>query len=127
MYPTEEAFYPQPLYFAFASALSSSLSRGVSLLSALGFLRASQNAYEFRGSLIALGYTKPLMVKYNKEIFYKDLKNRRLQESLITLGNMKSVLYVMLILVVSASVSFVTEVYSLKFVLFMLTSRPRQQ
>jgi len=127
MYPTEEAFYPQPFYFASASAVSSSFHKGVSLLSALGFLRAFEKAYEFRGSLIAIGYTKPLMVKYNKEIFYTDLKNRRLQESMITLGNLKSVLYFMLIIFVSAIVSFIVEVCSIEIFLLVLPSRQRQQ
>jgi len=127
MYPTEEAFYPQPIYITFASALSSSLSQGVSLLSALGFLRAFENAEEFRSSLIALGYTKPLMVKYNEEIFSTDLKNRREQESMITLGNLKSVLHVMLILIVSAGVSFVVEVCSIEIFLLLLPKRQRQQ
>jgi len=127
MYPTERAFYPELFYFSFASPLASSLHKGVSWLSALGFLHASQSAEEFRASLLALEYARPLMAKYNKEITYKDLKNRRLQESLITLGNLKPVLYVMLIIIVIANVSAVVEVYSLKIVLLMLPLRSRQR
>jgi len=97
------------------------------LLSAGGFLHAVENAKEFRISLVALIYTRPLVAKYNREITYKDLKNRRLQESMITLGNLKPVGYFMLIFIVCASLSFVIEIFSLKAVLLMLPSRLRQQ
>jgi len=63
------------------------------------------------------------MAKYEKEITYNDLKNRRLKESMITMGNLKPVLYVMLIIFVVANVFYVIEVYSLKIVLLMQPSR----
>jgi len=82
MYP--KAFFPELIYFAFASPIASSLQSGVSLLSALGFLQAIKNAKNFRTSLVALDYMRPLMAKYNKEITYKYLRRRRVQESMIT-------------------------------------------
>jgi len=125
MYPTEKPFYLDPVYFLFVSAVSSSFHKGTSLLCAVGIARAFENAKEFRTSLEALNYTRPLVAKYSKEVTHKDLKNRRLKESMITLGNLKLVLHLMLILFVSASVSFVLEVSIIKIVLLMLPSRTR--
>jgi len=125
MYPTEKPFYPDPVYFLFVSAVSSSFHKGASLLCAVGIARAFENAKEFQMSLEALNYTRPLVAKYSKEVTHKDLKSRRLKESMITLGNLELVLHLMLILFVSASVSFVLEVSIIKIVLLMLTSRSR--
>jgi len=83
----------------------------ISLLSTQG-LHILGFDIDFRLHFIALNYTRPLVAKYDKEINYEDLKNNRLQENMITLGNMKSVLYVGLVLIVSAGVAFVAEVSS---------------
>jgi len=108
MFPTEEAFSPEPFYFTFMSAVASLLHEGVSLLQAAGFLRVFETSEEFRDNLLAINYARPLVAKY--ENTYEDLKNNVLKESMITLGNIESVLYVGVILILVASVSFLAEV-----------------
>jgi len=128
MFPTEEGFYPQDFYFAFASSAAPVLNRGVFLLQAFGFLRVLEIAKNFRTSLIALDDLRSLASKhgYYEGISYKELKIDRLQENLITLGNIKSVLYVGLIIILSAVVTFVAEICSTKMTaLMMLTKRRR--
>jgi len=121
MYPTEGKMYPQAIYFAFASAIGSSLCKGASLLQALGFLRVIEASQDFRHHILALRYTRTLVAKYNKEINYIGPKNNRVQENMITLGNIKSVLYVGFFIIMSAGVVFVPEVFSIEIVFTMLT------
>jgi len=123
MYPNEGELFPKPLYYVFASALASSLYEGVSLLQAHGFVAVFQTANDFRESLSALSYTRPLIARYEKVITEKDFRDKRLKENLITLGNIKSVLNLGLIIIISASVSFVAEVYSKEVVEMMLIHR----
>jgi len=121
MYTTEEGFYPEPSYFTLTSAVASLLhNNGVSVLQAGGFVRAFDVAVDFRASLVALSYTRPLIAKYDKEIINEDLQNNRIKENMITLGNIKLVLYGVIIIIISAGASFIAEVCSKQFVLMML-------
>jgi len=93
MFPTETFFFPEPFYFQFASAVALSLQRGLSLLQVPGFLQVLKAAQDFRYKLIAVFRAKPLAVKYENELTYEDLENIKLKQNLITLGNIRSVLY----------------------------------
>jgi len=89
-------------------------------LQAHGFVRALEAADQFSASVRALNHSRPLVAKYGyKGIANRDLKNNRLKESMITMGNIKSVLYLGTILIVSAGVAFVSEVCS-KEIYFMI-------
>jgi len=123
MYPTEKEFVSKAFFFAFPSAIGSSLHKGLGLLLASGFPQVIEASHDFRRYGLALSHTRPLVVKYDKEINYMDLKNSRLQENMITLGNMKSVVYVGLILIISAGVAFVAEVFSKIIVSIMILGR----
>jgi len=111
MFPTEQAFSPEPFYFTFASAIATSLHKGVLKLQAGGFLQVMQNGKDFREHVLTVYYTRPLIVKYNKEITYKDRKNNKLRENMIALGNISSVVYVALIIVLFANVAFIAEFF----------------
>jgi len=82
------------------------------LLQAVGVVRVFEASLDFKIYLISLNYTKPLVSKYDKEINDIDVKNNRLRENMITLCNMKSVLYVGLIQIASAVVTFFAGVFS---------------
>jgi len=110
MFPTEKTFSPEPYYFHFTSALASSLHKGVSLLHAAGFLHVLQASMDFRNNLVALASARPLAAKYENELTNEELKNNRLKENLISLGNFKFVLLVELITILSGSSAFVAEV-----------------
>jgi len=71
--------------------------------------------------LLALYFTRPLIAKYDKDIDNIDLKNNRMKENLITLGNIKSVLYIGLVLILSASETFVAEFCSREMYFLMFT------
>jgi len=121
MYPNEEGFHPQPIYFTFASAVASRLNKGVSLLAAYGFTSTFETASNFRVIFSAADYAKRVAKKYGVErVTHEELLNNRLKENMITMGNIKSVLYVGLIVVGSAVVAFVIEVFSKKIVFLML-------
>jgi len=108
MQPPEEVFSPMPFYFTFPSAAASSLHKSVVLCQAHGFLVAFKNARNFRLSLAALSYSKRLAGKQGlKRITLKDIKSNKLNDSMIALGNIKSVLFVGLILISCASLCFV--------------------
>jgi len=110
MFPTEEAFSPKPFYFTFASAIASSLQKGVSRLQAAGFLRVKEKSEAYREHIVAALYTRPLIAKYNKEITYDDRKNKLLKDNMITLGNITSIIFAALVIILVAKVSFVAEV-----------------
>jgi len=110
MFPTDKVFFQQPFYFHFTSAVASSLHRGVSRLQAAGFVRVYKSPKDFRESLSAVNFARRLAAKYENELTYEDLKNNRLKENLITLGNFKSVFYAGLIIFLSDSVAIVAEV-----------------
>jgi len=115
MYLTDEPFYQVPLYFMFPSAASSSMQKSVMLLQAHGFVSAFENAEGFRDSLVALAWSRYIGAKHGlKGITFKDIKNSRLNDSMITFGNLKSVLFVGLLIILSAIVSFAAEVCSKK-------------
>jgi len=97
------------------------LHRGVSALQAHGFVRALEVAESFREYLVSLVYNRQLVAKYDNQITYNDLKNIKLNENLITLGNIKSVLYVGFIITVSSIVCFIVEICSKEMVFMMLT------
>jgi len=128
MYPAEEAFYPEQVYFTFASPLAPLLSTGATRLQAHGFVQAFQAANDFKESISSVAYLRYLASKsgYNG-ISYRDLKNNRLLESMITLGNIKSVLYLGLILIISGGLAFVAEVTSIEIYLMMLTNSQKRQ
>jgi len=67
--------------------------------------------------------TRPLVAHYKKAISDMDLKNNRLTENMITLDNIKLVFYVELLLIASAAVTFVIEVFSTEIFLMMLTTK----
>jgi len=123
MYPPEKEFYPTAFYFVFTSAMWSSLYKGLSLLQAVGFLRAYDVSKDFRLDLIAFHSTRRLVAQYDKDINYIDRKNNRLKENMITLDNMKSILFVGLIIIISSGVVFVAEVFSKVIVFMMLTQQ----
>jgi len=110
MFPTEKTFSPVPFYFHFTSAVVSSLHKAVSRLHAAGFLRVFQASEDFRDNLIALSNGKLLAARYVNERTYEDLQNNRLKENLIILANFKSVLYAVLIIILSSNIAFVAEV-----------------
>jgi len=121
IYPTEGAFYPEPVYFTFASAEASSFNKGISLLQTHGFVQAFDNANNFRESVFAVDVSRRFSAKHGYEVTtYKDLKNSRLKESMITLGNIKSVLYVGLALIICACLDFVAEVCTKEIYFMML-------
>jgi len=120
IYPTEGELYPKPVYLTFASPVASLLYKGSSLLLAHGFTRAFQTAENFRESLTAFNYTRPLVFKYENGITYADLKRNRIKENTITFDNIKSVVYVGIILIISSCVAFVAEVCSKEMVFMML-------
>jgi len=60
--------------------------------------------------MLAASYTRPLVVKYNKEITYTDRKNNQLKENMIAFGNIASVFYVALVIILLAKVNFVAEI-----------------
>jgi len=125
VYPTEAAFQPEPNFYAFASAAASLLNVGVLRLQAHGFVRALEAADQFSASARALNHSRPLVAKYGyKGIATRDLKNNRLKESMITMGNIKSVLYLGTILIVSAGFAFVSEVCSKEIYFMILTVVP---
>jgi len=120
MYPTESAFSPKPHYFVVSSAVGSSLNKGASVIQASGFLQVFQTAVDFHESRKALTFSRRLAAKYGyRRITIEDLRNSKLEESLITFGNIKSVLWVELILVIFASVAFAAEVFN-REILFMM-------
>jgi len=102
-------------------AIGSALYRGLSLLQAQGFLRVMEVSEDFRLYLLTLTSTRPLVAQYDKKINYVDVQNNRMKENMITLGNTKYALYVMLVLIASACVSFAAEVFSKLIVFMMLT------
>jgi len=110
LFPPEKAFYPEAFYFHFASAVASSLQKGVLMLQTAGLLRVFETAYDFRDNLIAKRFVRPLAAKYGNEISHAHLQHIKLQENMITLGNIKSGLHAGLIVILSASVAFVAEV-----------------
>jgi len=61
--------------------------------------------------MLAVLYTRPLIAKYKKEITYNDRKDNQLKENMIALGNITSVVYTVLIIILLAKVSFVAEVF----------------
>jgi len=111
MSPPEGAFSPMPFYFTFPSAASPLLHKSVLLCQSHGLFQAFKNARNFRLSLAALSYSKRLAVKQGlKGITLVDIKKSKLNDSMIAIGNIKSVLFVGLVLVLSACVCFVAEV-----------------
>jgi len=110
MFPTEEAFFPEPFYFNFVSAVASSLQEGISRLRAGGFLHVIETSMDFRDNLMATYYSRPLVAKYRSEVTYEELQNNKLKENMISLGNIQSGLYVAMLLILAASVCFVSEV-----------------
>jgi len=121
VYPAEGEFYSVPYYFTLKSAVASSLTKGLSLVQAHGFYSMIEKSQNFREHLSALYFTRPLIAKYDKDIDNFDLKNNRMKENLITLGNIKSVLYIGLVLTLSASVTFVAEFCSREMYFLMFT------
>jgi len=112
LYPTEGEFYSTPFYFLFLSPVAPSLQTGALLVHAHGFLAMIEKSQNFIINFGVLDFTRPLLAKYDKDINNLDLKNNRLKENLITLGNIKSVLYIGLVLFLSSSVTFVAEICS---------------
>jgi len=110
MFPNEKAFSPEPFYFHFSSAVAYSLRKGVSRIRASGLLRAVEIAQDFRRDILATNLVRLLAAKYENDLPYEDLQNNRLKQSLITLGNFKSVLYAVLIITLLASFAFIAEV-----------------
>jgi len=96
--------------FQFASAVASSLQEGISRLLATGLVQVYLNSQDFRNNLLATTFAKSLAAKYETELTYEDLQNKRLKENLITLGNLKSVLFAGLIITICAKVAFVAEI-----------------
>jgi len=88
MYPTEEAFHPVAFYFTFPSSAASSLHKSAMLLQAHGLISVLETASNFRDVLIASDYSRNLSVKYGvRGVTLKDIKTSRLNDSMITLGN----------------------------------------
>jgi len=113
MYPTKEAFYPVAFYFTFPSSAVSSLHKSAMLLQAHGFIGVFDSASSFRDVLLALDYSRNLAVKRGvRGVTLKDIKINKLNESMITLGNIKSVLILGIIIACSTAVSFVAETCS---------------
>jgi len=110
MFPTEVAFHPESFYIGFASAVASSLQKGVSVLQAGGFFRVIETSQHFREHLLAITHARRLVAKYEIGISRKDLENNRLKENMISLGNIESILFVGLIVILSATFAFVAEV-----------------
>jgi len=81
MFPTEKAFSPQPFYFRFASAVASSLKKGVSRIQAAGFMQVLKASEDFRINLLALAVARPMASKYENELTYKDLDDIKLQRN----------------------------------------------
>jgi len=128
MYPTEEVFDPIAIYFTFPSASGSSLQKGTMLLQAYGFVNAFDNSKNFRDSLVAIGYARGLGTKHGlKGTTFKDIYSNRLNESIITLGNIKSVCLAGLIIILSASVCFFAEVCSKTHFLQCFNNRKRNR
>jgi len=121
MYPSEKELHPKAFFFGFTSAIGTSVNKGHSLVQALGFPQLAEAAQDFRLHLLALSYTRQLLAKYDKEINHVDLKHKRLKENLITSGNMKTVYYVGLIVIVCSCICFAAEVFSKVIVFMMLT------
>jgi len=117
MYPQEGEIMPRSVYFAFRSAVASSLQKGVLLLQAFGFTTAFEAAKDYLGYSVALRHTRGLAAEYGYNgITYNDLKNYRLKENMVTLGNLKSILYFKVTLnLVSGVVLFVELVPKIKF------------
>jgi len=116
MYPPERAFSPKQFYFAFISAVASSLKKGALLLQAAGFVRVYQTAHDFRDSMKALRYSRRMISMHRlKEITYKDIINSRLKESMITFGNIKSIIHLGTIFIISAGAAFIAEICSVAF------------
>jgi len=106
-------FHPVALYFTFPPSAVSSLHKSAMMLQAHGFIGVFERASNFRDVLIALEYSRNLAVKHGvRGVTLKDIKTSRLNESMITLGNIKSVLFVGSIIACSAFVSFVAETCS---------------
>jgi len=102
----ENKLHPKPFFFIFTSAIESALYKRLSLLQAQGFLRVMEVSDDFRLYLLTLTSSKPLVDQYDKKINYVDVQNNRMMENMITLGNIKSVLYVGLVLILSFCVFF---------------------
>jgi len=111
MYTTEHQMYPKAFFFEFTSAIWCSMYKGLSRLQAAGFIRLMEAAQDFRSDLKAFHWTRPLVAKYDRGVNYENLKNNRLQENMITLGNIKPVLCLGLIIIASSSIAFATEVF----------------
>jgi len=114
-YSRERAFMAEPMFFRFRSAMASSLQKGVSLLQAFGFVHAFEAAEDFLGYSIALSYARRLTRKYGYEgITYKDLKNIRLKENMITLGNLRPIFYLQLTVSLVSGVCLIAELLARK-------------
>jgi len=110
MYPPEEAFTARPIFFTFQSAVASSLQKGLSRLQAFGFVRAFEAPLDFLGASVAISYTRDLAADYGYQgITYKDIKHNRLKESMVTLGNLRSIFYLELTLHIAAGVGLIGE------------------
>jgi len=107
MYPSEKVFSPEPFYFLFRSAVASSLHRGVSRIQTAGFLNLIKKARGFRENLLAITYARPLVAHYETSSEY--LKNHRVKENMITLGNIQPVLYAGIIIILSGAGFFFAE------------------
>jgi len=115
MYPTEKAFMAQSIYFQFRSAMASSLQKGVLLLQAFGFTHAFETTIDHLGYSVALDYTRRLAAQYGYTgITSNHLKNERLQENMITFGNLKPILVLQLLLNFAAGVFLITELLANK-------------
>jgi len=110
LFPTENAFCPEPLYFHFTSAVAASLHTAVSRLQGAGFLQVFLASKNFRENLIAVTSTRSLIAKFESELTHEDLQNNRLRQNLITLGNFTSFLYAGLVIALFASAGFVADV-----------------
>jgi len=122
MYPTEEGFHPEPFYFTFASTQASLLSKGVWMLQAHGFTSLYETAKDFRVIFAAADYTSRVATEYYVTgVTFEELGNNKLKQNMITMGNIKSVLYVGLIVIGSAVHAFFIEVFSKEIVFMMLT------
>jgi len=118
MHSTEKELYPRAFFVAFTSAIGTSLNKGHSLVKALNFKQLQADGTDFSAYLFALKYTRPLLMKYDKETNQVDMINNRLKENMITWGNMKSVYYVGFIVILCACGCFAAEVFS-KVIVFI--------
>jgi len=126
MYPPEAAFYSDPVYYSFPSAASSSMHKSVLFLQAHGFSSAFENAHNFRQTLLSLKYSRYLGALHGfKGTTLQDIKNSKLNDSMITLGNIKLVLFMGLLIILFATVSFVVEICSRKYKYLYLYYRSR--